>query len=235
VPFTLMTDLFGDYLPPPRLRHFGSHEALTFAPVHHDALQLTVKRSLDMIGAAVGLLLASPIILLSAIAIKLDSRGPVFFKQIRSGLYGRSFAMYKLRTMVNDAEAHLEEIQHLNEMDGPVFKIRHDPRVTRVGRFLRVFSIDELPQLWSVLTGEMSLVGPRPPMPCEVLKYETAERRRLSMRPGLTCLWQVSGRNDVEFDEWVKLDLQYIDSWSLWNDIKIVLMTIPVVLRGTGS
>ena len=120
-------------------------------------------------------------------------------------------------------------------MDGPVFKIRRDPRVTRVGRFLRTFSIDELPQLWSVLTGAMSLVGPRPPMPAEVVKYETAERRRLSMRPGLTCLWQVSGRNDVEFEEWVKLDLQYIDSWSLLNDAKILLLTVPAVLRGTGT
>ena len=120
-------------------------------------------------------------------------------------------------------------------MDGPVFKIRHDPRITRVGRLLRMFSIDELPQLWSVLSGEMSLVGLRPPIPAEVRLYETAERRRLSMRPGLTCLWQISGRNDAEFDEWIKLDLQYIDTWSLWNDVKIVLLTVPVVLGGGGS
>ncbi|MBW2270344.1 MAG: sugar transferase, partial [Deltaproteobacteria bacterium] len=235
VPFTMMTDLFGDYLPPPRVRYFASHEALTFAPVHHDALQLAIKRSIDLVGATLGLVIAAPVILLSAAAIKLDSRGPVFFKQIRSGLYGRPIKMYKLRTMVDSAEADRDKILHLNEMNGPVFKIRCDPRITRVGRFLRIFSIDELPQLWSVIIGDMSLVGPRPPMPCEVVKYETAERRRLSMRPGLTCLWQVSGRNAVEFDEWVKLDLQYIDSWSLWNDTKILLMTIPVVLRGTGS
>jgi exopolysaccharide biosynthesis polyprenyl glycosylphosphotransferase len=235
VPFTLMTDLFGDYLPPPRVRYFATREALTFAPVHHDALQLSIKRGIDLIGAATGLILAAPVIALAAIAIKLDSAGPVFFKQVRSGLYGRSFTMYKLRTMVDDAEAHREKLLHLNEMAGPVFKIRRDPRVTRAGRFLRTFSIDELPQLWSVLSGEMSLVGPRPPMPAEVVEYETAERRRLSMRPGLTCLWQVSGRNEVEFDEWVKLDLQYIDTWSLMNDARILALTIPVVLRGTGS
>jgi len=198
-------------------------------------MYLHVKRGIDILGASIGLVLASPVMLLAAIAIKLDSPGPVFFEQIRSGLYGRSFSMYKLRTMVRNAEARRDEIQHLNEMDGPVFKIRHDPRITRVGRLLRMFSIDELPQLWSVLSGEMSLVGPRPPIPAEVRLYETAERRRLSMRPGLTCLWQISGRNDVEFDEWIKLDLQYIDTWSLWNDVKIVLLTVPVVLGGGGS
>lgn len=235
VPFTLMTDLFGDYLPPPQVRYFATREALTFAPVHHHALPLGIKRTVDLLGAGLGLLLAVPAIVLAALAIKLDSPGPVFFKQIRSGLNGRPFAMYKLRTMVNGAEADRNKILHLNEMDGPVFKIRRDPRVTRVGRFLRTFSIDELPQLWSVLSGEMSLVGPRPPTPDEVVKYETSERRRLSMRPGITCLWQVRGRNDLEFEKWVKLDLQYIDTWSLWNDAKILLMTVPVVLRGTGS
>ena len=235
VPFTLMTDLFGVYLPPPRVRYFATREALTFAPVHHNAVPLAIKRAVDLVGAAIGLLLAAPVLLLAAAAIKLDSEGPVFFRQVRSGLNGRPFVMYKLRTMGVDAEAVRDELMHLNEMDGPVFKIRRDPRITRVGRFLRTFSIDELPQLWSVLTGEMSLVGPRPPMPAEVVKYETSERRRLSMRPGLTCLWQVSGRNDVDFDEWVKLDLQYIDSWSLWNDLKILIATIPAVLRGTGA
>jgi lipopolysaccharide/colanic/teichoic acid biosynthesis glycosyltransferase len=137
--------------------------------------------------------------------------------------------------MVSDAEDRQEQILHLNEMEGPVFKIQDDPRVTRVGAFLRTFSLDELPQLWNVLVGDMSLVGPRPPIPSEVAQYETAERRRLSMRPGLTCLWQVQGRNRVGFEEWVKLDLHYIDSWSLTNDLKIMALTVPAVLRGTGA
>ncbi len=235
VPFTLMTDLFGDYLPPPRVRRFAAHEALTFAPVHHDNFQLGVKRALDILGALVGLTVAAPVIGIAALLIKATSPGPVFFKQIRCGLYGRRFNMYKLRTMVVNAEEKQAEILHLNEMEGPVFKIERDPRITWLGRWLRAFSIDELPQLWSVLTGEMSLVGPRPPIPAEVAQYETSERRRLSMRPGLTCLWQVSGRNTIGFDEWVKLDIQYIDDWSLWNDAKILLMTVPTVLRGTGS
>lgn len=235
VPFTLMTDLFGDYLPPPRVRRFASHEALTFAPVHHSSAQLTVKRGIDIAGAFVGLVLTAPVLLAASLAVKATSRGPVFFKQIRCGLNGRTFPMYKLRTMVSDAEQRREELLHLNEMEGPVFKILRDPRITPVGRLLRAFSIDELPQLWSVLIGHMSLVGPRPPIPSEVAQYETQERRRLSMRPGLTCLWQVSGRNQVAFDEWVKLDLQYIDTWSLWTDAKILALTVPTVLRATGS
>jgi lipopolysaccharide/colanic/teichoic acid biosynthesis glycosyltransferase len=143
--------------------------------------------------------------------------------------------MIKLRTMVNDAEARRKDVLYLNEMGGPVFKIEKDPRVTPVGRWLRVFSIDELPQLWNILVGDMSLVGPRPPLPSEVAQYETSERRRLSMRPGLTCLWQVSGRNQIAFDEWVKLDLQYIDGWSISNDLRILLLTVPAVLGGGGS
>jgi lipopolysaccharide/colanic/teichoic acid biosynthesis glycosyltransferase len=143
--------------------------------------------------------------------------------------------MLKLRTMCVDAEEQREALQCLNEMDGPVFKIQDDPRVTRVGRFLRRYSLDELPQLWNVLKGDMSLVGPRPPVPHEVAQYETFERRRLSMRPGITCWWQVNGRNNVGFDEWVRMDLEYIDSWSLANDFRILLKTLPAVLRGTGA
>jgi lipopolysaccharide/colanic/teichoic acid biosynthesis glycosyltransferase len=142
--------------------------------------------------------------------------------------------MLKLRTMVVDAEARRAEILELNEMDGPVFKIKNDPRITGVGRFLRRWSIDELPQLWNVLRGDMSLVGPRPPIPSEVVQYETSDRRRLSMRPGLTCLWQVTGRNSIGFAQWVKLDLLYIDTWSLNQDLKILVKTLPAVLRGTG-
>jgi exopolysaccharide biosynthesis polyprenyl glycosylphosphotransferase len=235
VPITLMTDLFGDYLPPPRVRRFGAVEALSFRPVHHNRVMLITKRALDIAGALLGLIVAAPALAIAAAAIRLDSKGPVLFRQIRCGLHGRPFVMYKLRTMVCDAESQQEHLRSLNEMQGPVFKIRRDPRITGVGRFLRAFSIDELPQFWSVLIGDMSLVGPRPPLPGEVARYETSERRRLSMRPGLTCLWQVNGRNELDFDEWVKLDLQYIDAWSLRHDLKILLLTIPTVLRGTGS
>jgi len=173
--------------------------------------------------------------LVTALLVKLTSKGPVIYRQVRCGLHGRPFAMIKLRTMVADAEQRRKDVFYLNEMEGPVFKIERDPRITPVGRWLRVFSIDELPQLWNILVGDMSLVGPRPPIPSEVAQYETSERRRLSMRPGLTCLWQVSGRNRIAFDEWVKLDLEYIDSWSLTNDLKILLMTVPVILGGGGS
>jgi exopolysaccharide biosynthesis polyprenyl glycosylphosphotransferase len=235
VPLTVMTDLFGDYLPPPRLRRFGSYGGLSFAPVHHNRGQLLVKRGIDIAGALAGLVVAAPVIGLAALAIRLTSPGPILFRQIRCGLHGRPFAMIKLRTMVADAEERQKDVLYLNEMGGPVFKIEKDPRVTPVGRWLRAFSIDELPQLWNILAGDMSLVGPRPPIPAEVAQYETSERRRLSMRPGLTCLWQVSGRNQLAFDEWVKLDLQYIDGWSLTNDLKIMFLTVPVVLGGGGS
>jgi lipopolysaccharide/colanic/teichoic acid biosynthesis glycosyltransferase len=157
------------------------------------------------------------------------------FRQIRCGLNGRVFTLYKFRTMVADAEHRRGELQHLNEMAGPVFKLRRDPRVTLLGRFLRRFSLDELPQLWNVLRGDMSLVGPRPPIPEEVAQYQRWQRRRLSMKPGLTCLWQISGRNDLDFDRWMQLDLEYIDSWSPTLDLKILLKTIPAVLSGKGA
>jgi exopolysaccharide biosynthesis polyprenyl glycosylphosphotransferase len=235
VPLTLMTDLFGDYLPPPQMKRFGSYGGLSFAPVHHSRSMLLVKRGIDIAGAVAGLAVAAPVIGVAALAIRLTSPGPIFFRQIRCGLYGRPFAMVKLRTMVADAEERRKDVLYLNEMGGPVFKIERDPRITPVGRWLRAFSIDELPQLWNVLTGDMSLVGPRPPIPSEVAQYQTSERRRLSMRPGLTCLWQVSGRNQIGFDEWVKLDLQYIDSWSLGKDLRILFMTVPAVLSGGGT
>lgn len=233
VPLTLMNDLFGDYLPPPTAKHFGSQGALSFAPVHHDPFQLGLKRGFDILGAALGLLVSAPVLLVAAAAIQLTSRGPVFFGQIRCGLHGRPFVMYKLRTMVCDAEAKQSDGLDLNERDGPVFKIGRELRITRLGRVLRALSIDELPRFWSVLVGDMSLVGPRPPIPCEVAQYKTWERRRLSMRPGLTCLWQVSGRKELGFDEWVRLDIEYIDSWSVAADLKLLLLTIPAVLSGT--
>ena len=234
VPITLLSDVFGDYLPAPRVTNFGALAALNFAPVHHSRSQLVVKRAIDVVVSAITLLVIAPVIALAAIAIKRSSPGPLFLRQVRCGLHGRRFEMLKLRTMVADAEARRAEILSLNEMDGPVFKIKDDPRVTPVGRFLRRWSIDELPQLWNVLIGDMSLVGPRPPIPSEVVQYETTDRRRLSMRPGLTCLWQVEGRNTIGFAQWVKLDLLYIDTWSVAQDLKILVKTIPAVLRGTG-
>jgi exopolysaccharide biosynthesis polyprenyl glycosylphosphotransferase len=235
LPITLLSDLFGDFLPPPKVTRFDTMAALNFSPVHHSKTKLAVKRLIDVVGSSVLLTLSAPLTALAAIAIKLTSPGPVLFRQNRCGLNGRRFEMLKLRTMVLDAEQRKTAILDLNEMDGPVFKIKNDPRVTLVGAILRRWSIDELPQIWNVLRGDMSLVGPRPPIPLEVAHYETFERRRLSMRPGLTCLWQVSGRNLVSFADWVKLDVEYIDTWSLTNDFKILLRTIPTVLRGTGS
>ena len=235
VPVTLLSDLFGDVLPPPRVGRFDSLSTLRFAPVHHSELALALKRAFDITGAFAGLCLSLPVIAVAALAIRLSSDGPVFFRQLRCGRNGRQFEMLKLRTMVADAEHRRADLLELNEMDGPVFKIGNDPRVTRVGRWLRRCSIDELPQLWNVLKGEMSLVGPRPPTPGEVVEYQGSDRRRLSMRPGLTCLWQISGRNEVSFEEWMRLDLDYIDGWSLARDLRIVLATIPSVISGRGA
>jgi exopolysaccharide biosynthesis polyprenyl glycosylphosphotransferase len=234
IPLTLLSDLFGDDLPPPRVSRLGSLSALSFAPVRHNHLELAVKRAIDLVGAALLLVLSAPILGVSALLIRATSPGPVFFRQRRCGLYGRIFTCLKLRTMVDGAEGLKVELCELNEMDGPVFKIKRDPRITPIGRFLRKWSIDELPQLWNVLWGDMSLVGPRPPLPDEVERYATFERRRLSMRPGITCLWQVRGRNEIGFQEWVKLDLEYIDNWSLARDIEILLRTVPTALRGSG-
>jgi len=208
---------------------------VTFSSGPTDQLQLFFKRAIDFTIAAVALVALSPLIALVSLLIKLTSRGSVLFRQERCGLNGRRFRLYKFRTMVEGAERQQEALRALNEMDGPVFKLAHDPRVTAVGRLLRKFSLDELPQLWNVVAGDMSLVGPRPPVPKEVAQYERWQRRRLSMRPGLTCLWQVSGRNQVDFDRWMELDLEYIDSWSPRLDFTILLKTIPAVLSGRGA
>jgi lipopolysaccharide/colanic/teichoic acid biosynthesis glycosyltransferase len=176
-----------------------------------------------------------PVFVLIAIGVK-TTPGPVLFRQTRMGLNGRLFQMYKFRSMYVGAEQTLSVLRSSNEMNGPAFKMRNDPRVTPFGRLLRRFSLDELPQLWNVFVGDMSLVGPRPPLPGEVGLYERKSRRRLSMRPGLTCTWQVSGRNEIaDFDDWVALDLSYIDNWSLKNDLVLLLRTIPAVLLGTGA
>jgi len=208
---------------------------LTFTTTPSNESQLALKRLLDVAVSMLLLLLALPVIGIAAIAIRLSSPGAVLFKQKRMGLNGRVFTLFKFRTMFEDALERRGEVTHLNQMTGPVFKAKSDPRITAVGRVLRKFSLDELPQLWNVLKGDMSLVGPRPPIPEEVAAYHRWHRRRLSMKPGLTCLWQVSGRNDVDFDRWMKLDLQYIDNWSPSLDLKILLRTIPAVLSGRGA
>ena len=193
------------------------------------------KRVLDLVGAAVGALLLTPVLLAIAVAIKVNTNGPILYRSRRVGEGGRVFSFLKFRSMVRNAEMLRDELDHLNEVDGPVFKIAHDPRITRVGAFLRRSSLDELPQLWNVWRGDMSLVGPRPPIPEEVLQYEAWQMQRLSVRPGLTCLWQVSGRSRVGFDEWMRMDLAYIDRRSLRLDLSILLRTVPAVLSGIGA
>ncbi len=199
-----------------------------------DRLTLFVKTLADRIAAAVMLILLLPLFICTAIAIRLDSKGPLFFQQIRVGRYGRLFPMYKFRSMVVDAEALKQALAAKNEMQGPAFKMTRDPRITRVGRFIRKFSIDELPQLFNVLLGDMSLVGPRPALPKEVAQYADWQRRRLTVKPGLTCIWQVSGRNSIPFEQWMELDLRYIDTWSLRLDAELLLRTVPTVIKGTG-
>jgi exopolysaccharide biosynthesis polyprenyl glycosylphosphotransferase len=208
---------------------------LSFAATPTSQLQLMAKRVLDIALSSLILLLGMPAVGAIALLIKVTSNGSVLFRQTRCGLNGRIFTLYKFRTMVADAESRRLGLMHLNEMNGPVFKLRHDPRVTAFGRFLRRFSLDELPQFWNVLRGDMSLVGPRPPIPEEVAHYQRWQRRRLAMKPGLTCLWQISGRNQVDFDRWMQLDLEYIDSWTPLLDLKILLKTIPAVLSGKGA
>ena len=197
--------------------------------------QMALKRLFDICSSTVALWLLLPLFLGVALLIKLTSRGPIFFKQVRVGLHGRPFHMLKFRSMVVNAEALRERLAAQNEMDGPVFKMKHDPRVTAIGRLIRKYSIDELPQLLNVLRGEMSIVGPRPPLPHEVAKYQAWQLRRLSVRPGLTCIWQVSGRNQLSFEEWMYLDLRYIDHWNLMKDLALIARTVPVVLTGRGA
>jgi len=210
---------------------------VSYSPTKEMNWALILKYALDRVEAAILLILASPIMLAAVLAIRLTSRkgDPIFYGQTRVGLNGRLFTLWKFRSMRVGADQEIENLRALNELDGPVFKMRNDPRVTPVGRFLRRWSIDELPQLCNVLRGDMSLVGPRPPIPSEVVQYDRWQRRRLSMKPGITCLWQVMGRNKLSFETWMKLDLQYIDNWSLLLDFKILLKTILVVLTGEGA
>lgn len=193
------------------------------------------KRTWDSIGSAFLLLLAAPIMGLVALAIKLEDGGPVLFRQARVGLKGEEFACLKFRSMCTDAEARLAALMAQNEGAGPLFKMTHDPRITRVGRFIRRFSLDELPQLWNALRGDMSLVGPRPALPTEVAQYDSGTRRRLDVRPGLTGLWQVSGRSNLSWDETVRLDLYYVDNWSVVQDLMILAKTAKAVLGSSGA
>ncbi len=232
----LVLDFFPHVLARVELDEFQGTPLLTFSTTPDDPTALLLKRAADVFLSVV-LLAASAIPLaVAALLIKLTSRGPILFRQTRCGLNGRPFTLLKLRTMVDGAEELLDEVAHLNEHEGPVFKAANDPRLTAVGRLIRRFSFDEFPQLLNVLRGEMSLVGPRPPLPHEVARYERWQRRRLSMKPGVTGLWQVSGRNDIRnFEDWINLDLSYIDNWSLSLDAKILLRTIPTVLTGRGA
>ena len=195
-----------------------------------------VKRLIDIAGSAIGLVLLSPVFLAIAVAVKLSSPGPVFFKQVRVGRYGRHFDFYKFRSMRQDAEARKAALMDRNESkDGVIFKMKDDPRITKVGKFLRRTSLDELPQLWNVFIGDMSLVGPRPPVPSEVLEYTLEDRKRLDVIPGITCLWQIKGRSEIPFNEQVRLDKEYILAPSVWKDIVILFKTIPAILGGRGA
>jgi exopolysaccharide biosynthesis polyprenyl glycosylphosphotransferase len=235
----LIADFFSTQISHTTLDEILGHPLLIFRTAPEISWQSLVKHVMDFAGAFLLLLLlfVVPVIPLIALVIKLTSPGPVFFRQQRSGQNGAPFTVYKFRTMVTNAEQFKHELEAMNEMTGPVFKVTNDPRVTRLGKFLRHYSLDELPQLFNVLRGEMSLVGPRPLPVDEVKRFnDLAHRRRLSVKPGLTCLWQVKGRNQIsDFKDWVRLDLEYIDNWSLWLDVKILLLTLPAVLRGTGA
>jgi exopolysaccharide biosynthesis polyprenyl glycosylphosphotransferase len=213
----------------------GRFPVMHIQPVQRDGWRSHAKRVFDVVLAAAMLVVTVPLVAIAAIAIKLTSRGPVFFSQTRVGKYGQTFTLYKLRTMVNDAEAQRAGLQALSEADGPLFKMKADPRITSVGRILRSLSIDELPQLWNVLKGEMALVGPRPALPEEVEGWPTNAYQRLRVLPGVTGMWQVSGRSSTRFDEYVRLDLYYVDNWSLVTDVAIILRTVPSVFSRRGS
>jgi len=213
---------------------FG-YPVLCFDTTPQKGVRLVIKEIFDRVVAVVGIVLISPILITATFAVKLFSKGSILFIQERLGLNGRKFKMYKFRTMVPEAEKLKSDLATQNEMDGPVFKIENDPRITPVGRLLRKTSIDELPQLFNVVKGDMSLVGPRPALLNEVKQYDPWQRRRLSIKPGITCLWQINGRNNINFEKWMELDLEYIDNWSLWLDTKILAKTLPAVLSRKGA
>ena len=232
---SISMDLYNLRIAKVRQTDFSGFPLLEFETFNAREWQLFIKRTLDIIFSSILIALLSPLMLLVALIIKLESRGPIFFKQSRCGLNGRHFTLFKFRSMVQNAEMKKRFLEKQNEMDGPVFKIKSDPRITKIGRILRKTSIDELPQLFNVLRGDMSLVGPRPPLPIEVEMYQLWQRRRLSLKPGITCIWQVSGRNKIRFERWMEMDLEYIDNWSLWLDFKILFKTFFVVISGYGA
>lgn len=234
VNFQLQSELFSLIASKSQLNYLNETPVLSISATSTDYFALSIKKTLDFVFALFALLITSPIMLIIAIAIKIESKGPILFKQKRVGLRGRDFTMYKFRTMVVNAEALKKELEAQNEVDGPVFKIKKDPRITKVGAFLRKTSLDEFPQFLNVLFGDMSVVGPRPPIRTEVEQYERWQLRRLSMKPGITCIWQVSGRNNISFDEWMKMDLQYIDNWSLRLDIMLIIKTFNAIFKRTG-
>jgi len=217
------------------LHELEGYPLLTFSTTPTNEAVMFIRRIMDIVLSFLLVVLTAPVTVVTAFIIRVTSPGPVLFKQERCGLNGRPFTMYKFRSMIDNAEQLRFELEALNEMDGPVFKSSRDPRITWIGKVIRKFSIDEFPQFFNVLRGDMSLVGPRPPLPQEVSRYARWQKRRLSMKPGITCLWQISGRNEVTFEDWMKLDLTYIDNWSLLLDLKILLKTVPVVLLGKGA
>ena len=235
VPFALPACGFRLARATPACKNAVADGYVHYLSVQPKPLQREMKRLFDIVVSAGALLLLAPLLLVTAILVKLTSKGPILFKQERVGLHCRTFHMLKFRSMVSDAESLKASLMAQNESSGPVFKIAKDPRVTRVGRFLRKYSVDELPQLLNVLRGDMSIVGPRPALRCEVSRYEAWQRRRLSVRPGLTCVWQVSGRSQISFGTWMLLDMRYIDHWSLWEDLRLIFQTVPVVLTGRGA
>jgi len=232
---TIAADIFSIGLIQSEISYFGGMPLIHFQTPPGDDWKLALKRLIDVVVSGVALIALAPLFLILSLGVR-RTPGPVIFRQIRMGLNGRLFHMFKFRSMYVGSEKELGTLKVNNEMSGPAFKMKDDPRITPFGRFMRRFSLDELPQLWNVFLGDMSLVGPRPPIPGEVSMYDRKSRRRLSMRPGLTCTWQVSGRNNIsDFQDWVALDLQYIDNWSLGRDIALILKTIPAVLLGTGA
>ena len=235
VVFKLKSDFFSMVATKAELDYMGQTPYLKFTNTPTDFIQLKIKAFFDYLVSFIIIVLFSPFYVIIALLIKLSSKGPIIFKQKRVGLRGREFDFYKFRSMVANAEDLKESLQAENEMDGPVFKIKNDPRVTKIGAFLRKTSLDEFPQFFNVLKGDMSIVGPRPPVPKEVKEYERWQLRRLSMKPGITCIWQVSGRNEISFEEWMQLDLQYIDNWTPKLDLILFFKTIKVVLLRKGA
>jgi exopolysaccharide biosynthesis polyprenyl glycosylphosphotransferase len=233
---SLVPDFFSLEVIRSEVSYFGKYPLVNYRSSPSERPSYALKRVLDLVLSVLLLIILLPLMIYIGIQIKLTSKGSVFFKQKRVGLNGRLFTMYKFRSMYTGAERLQEKLESKNEMVGPAFKVAADPRITKFGRFIRKYSLDELPQLFNIILGDMSLVGPRPPLPTEVNLYERKQRRRLSMPPGLTCIWQVSGRNDIiDFEEWANMDLEYIDSWSLGLDLKLLAQTIPVVFRGVGA